>query len=122
MSRKRSRHVVTENERTLKAAEVMKQGDAVALGKLMNASGDSLRMDFEVTNQELDVMVECARTMDACYGARMTGAGFGGCAVALVKAGQADEFVEHIARDYNARTQLTPNIYVCQAAEGASVA
>ena len=81
---RRARHIVTENERVLEAIHVMKTGNLKRLGELFNASHDSLRDDFEVTNDALNIVVECARAESTCYGARMTGAGFGGCAVALV--------------------------------------
>ncbi|NJN79424.1 MAG: galactokinase, partial [Anaerolineales bacterium] len=81
---KRAKHVVTENERVLEAIEVMKEGNVNRLGELFNNSHESLRNDFEVTNDALNIMVDCAREQGGCYGARMTGAGFGGCAVALV--------------------------------------
>ena len=86
---RRARHVVTENARTVQAAEEMVRGDAAALGRLMNASHISLRDDFEVSSVELDAIVRCAQAQKECYGARMTGAGFGGCAVALVRADAA---------------------------------
>ena len=115
----RARHVVTENQRTLDAAEAMKKGNAEALGKLMNASHDSLRDDFEVTNDALNVMVECARAQPGCYGARMTGGGFGGCAVALVEAQKVEAFVEAVEACYQTRTGKEPNLYVCAATDGA---
>jgi galactokinase len=118
---KRARHVVTEDERTLQAAEVMKRGDAAALGRLMDESQESLRHDFEVTNDGLNVMVDCARKAPGCYGARMTGAGFGGCAVALVATESADVFVRQVAGDYRKATGLDPHVYVCRATNGAEV-
>ena len=117
---RRARHVISENERTVQAAAAMENGDAVRLGRLMNQSGDSLRVDFEVTNRELDQMVEAARGQEGCLGARMTGAGFGGCAVALVKAGQADAFARQTAAAYNRASGRTPAIYVTPACAGAS--
>ncbi len=117
--RRRARHVVTENQRTLDAAEAMKQGNAEALGKLMNASHDSLRDDFEVTNDALNTMVECARAQPGCYGARMTGGGFGGCAVALVEAQKVEAFVEAVEACYREKTSKEPSIYVCKATDGA---
>ena len=78
---------MTENERTLEAVRQCAAATPCELGRLMNASHVSLRDDFEVSSQELDIMVECAHGHEGCYGARMTGAGFGGCAVALVDAG-----------------------------------
>jgi galactokinase len=121
VTRRRARHIVTENDRTLAAAAVMAQGDAAAFGRLMNASHASLRDDFEVSNHELDVMVHCAQAEPGCYGARMTGAGFGGCAVALVDAGLAGVFAANVAAGYRGRTRLTPAVYVCTASEGASL-
>jgi galactokinase len=121
MTRKRARHVVTEDDRTERAAEAMRLGDAKLLGQLMNESGESLRVDFEVTNRELDIIVECARRADGCIGARMTGAGFGGCAVALVRADAAEKFVTTAAADYEKATQLKPSLYVCHPTNGAEI-
>jgi len=121
LTRRRARHVVTENGRTLQAAEVMRRGDAVELGQLMDGSHASLRDDFEVSSDELDAMVACARREDGCYGARLTGAGFGGCAVALVRAGTAHAFATAVATCYQTTTGLTPNVYVCAATNGAEV-
>ncbi|HEX6590359.1 MAG TPA: galactokinase [Longimicrobiales bacterium] len=119
---KRALHVVSENERTLAAADAMRAGDAATLGELMNASHESLRDDFEVSSDALDTIVEIAREQDGCYGARMTGAGFGGCAVALVRADAADAFASAVAAAYAVRTGLTPAVYVTGAARGASSA
>jgi galactokinase len=121
VTRKRARHVIAENERTTEAAEVMKQGDAARLGALMDASHESLRIDFEVSSDALDVMVECARKAAGCLGARMTGAGFGGCAVALVEQAEADGFAEVAAHSYRERTGNEPSVYVCTATDGAAV-
>ncbi len=118
---KRARHIVTENARVLEAVKVMKDGNIKRLGELFNASHDSLRDDFEVTNDALNMMVECARAQASCYGARMTGAGFGGCAVALVEKDKADEFVSAVSSLYKQRSGLDASIYVCNASEGASV-
>ena len=120
VTRRRARHVITENARTLAAADAMRRGDAVALGRLMDASHVSLRDDFEVTNDALNVMVTCAQQAPGCYGARMTGAGFGGCAVALVDTGCATALAETVAGCYQARTGIAPAIYVCSAADGAT--
>jgi galactokinase len=119
--RRRAKHVITENNRTLLAAEAMKHGNEVALGELMNESGDSLRHDFEVTNDALDMMVDCARVEAGCYGARMTGGGFGGCAVALVKTEHAATFANNVAKSYAAKTGKEPQIYVCEPSAGAGV-
>ena len=116
----RARHVITENERTLRAAEAMKAGQARELGLLMNASHDSLRDDFEVTNHELNLIVDHARKAPGCLGARMTGAGFGGCAVALVQSEEADAFMAHTASQYQKESGLDPAMYCCLPSEGAS--
>ncbi|MBI3168802.1 MAG: galactokinase [Chloroflexi bacterium] len=118
---KRARHIVTENERVLEAIEAMKDGNVKRLGELFNASHNSLRDDFEVTNDALNIVVECAREQSSCYGARMTGAGFGGCAVALVAEEKAEEFVNAVSAAYRQRAGLEANIYVCKASEGAGI-
>ncbi len=118
-TRRRARHVVTENARTLDAVEAMRGGDAARLGQLMNASHASLRDDFEVSSPELNAFVACAWREDGCYGARMTGAGMGGCAVALVRADAVQGFVGAVARCYEEAAGLKPNVYVCTASNGA---
>ncbi len=121
VSLKRARHIITENARVLEAVEVMKAGNVKRLGELFNASHDSLRDDFEVTNDALNVMVDCAREQVSCYGARMTGAGFGGCAVALVKEENAAEFVNAVSEAYRQRSNMEAAVYVCKPSEGASL-
>ncbi len=118
---RRARHVVTEDERTLAAAEAMLQDDPKRLGQLMNESHESLRQDFEVTNDGLNTMVDQARRAPGCLGARMTGAGFGGCAVALLAADRADAFVRQVETGYQRATGLEPKVYVCRATNGAEV-
>lgn len=118
LTRRRARHVVTENDRTARAADTMAAGDARQLGRLMDDSHASLRDDFEVSSPALDAMVDAAHDA-GCLGARMTGAGFGGCAVALVEGGDTAAFVERVSLGYRERTSLTPAVYVCQAADGA---
>ncbi|MCL5271460.1 MAG: galactokinase [bacterium] len=117
--RRRARHVITEDDRTLKAAEALRRGDIGALGRLLDASHASLRDDYEVSCQELNAMVDCARDAAGCLGARMTGAGFGGCAVALVEEARAEVFAQSVTANYEKAVNLKPHIYVCQAAEGA---
>ena len=117
--RMRANHVISENARTLRARKAMDEGDAVMLGQLMIASHMSLRDDFEVSSAALDAIVDCANAEAACYGARMTGAGFGGCAVALVKADSADEFVENVRAGYMAATSHQPMLYITKASKGA---
>jgi galactokinase len=119
ITRRRARHVVTENDRTQRAAAAMKAGDAKVLGELMNQSHESMRDDFEISNAQLDTMVVLARDTAGCFGARMTGGGFGGCAVALVADEVAHSFMDDVRRRYAEATGLSPNLYVCRAANGA---
>jgi galactokinase len=118
---RRALHVIGENDRTLQAADVMKRGEAVELGQLMQLSHMSLRDDFEVSSRELNIMVECAEHQAGCYGARMTGGGFGGCAVALVRQNAAETFSAGVTAEYQAETGLKPNIYICTATNGAEI-
>ena len=99
----------------------MRRGDIATLGRLMNESHASLRDDYEVSSDALNAMVEAAQAHKACYGARMTGAGFGGCAVAIVRADAADDFVAATSSAYQARTGNQPAVYVCSATDGAAV-
>jgi galactokinase len=119
--RKRARHVVTEDARTTAAATLLEQNDLVGVGRLMNESHVSLRDDFEVSRPELDAMVELAQEQASCFGARMTGAGFGGCAVALVERADAAHFAHSVADAYRRSVGLAPAVYVCLASQGASV-
>ena len=119
---RRARHVVSENERTLRAAEAMRASDAALLGRLMNESHRSLRDDFEVSTRALDAMVESARSAPGCHGARLTGAGFGGCVVALVDRQRLHGFVPHTVALFTAATRLVPAVYPCEAVGGAEVA
>ncbi len=119
LTRKRARHVVSENARTLRARDAMRAGDAAALGQLMIESHISLRDDFEVSSPALDAIVECAKAADGCFGARMTGAGFGGCAVALVHAEAAANFARQVSSCYSAATGNQPAVYITQASQGA---
>jgi galactokinase len=116
---RRCRHVVTENERVLDAASALKQGDVAKFGQLMNQSHQSLRDDFEVSCAELDLMVGLARKVEGVFGARMTGGGFGGCTVNLVRHDKTDEFQNTVAAGYREATGLTPEIYICKAVKGA---
>ena len=117
---RRAKHVITENERVLQAVKAMRSDDHQLLGQLMQDSHISLRDDFEVSSSALDEMVECALTAPGCLGARMTGAGFGGCAVALVTAEKEEDFVNSIRECYFKKTNLQPNIISCTPADGAS--
>jgi galactokinase len=116
---KRIRHVTTENERVKKAANALKNGDLTALGELLNESHASLRDDFEVSCFELDTIVEAAQNHHACLGARMTGAGFGGCAIALVKQTEIPQFTKVVRERYENLTDYSPAFYECESASGA---
>ena len=116
---RRCRHVVTENARVLAARDVLANGDLTSFGQLMNESHYSLRDDYQVSCAELDLMAELGRQLPGVYGARMTGAGFGGCTVNLVEAEACSEFTELIARKYEAATGVAPETYVCSAVQGA---
>ncbi len=118
---RRARHVISENDRTLYASEAMRLNDPEILGRMMNASHVSMRDDFEITNDALNHIVECAQSVEGCYGARMTGGGFGGCAVALVDEKVVDTFLEVVSQGYKERTGLNATMYVSNASDGASV-
>jgi len=116
--RRRCTHVVQENERVLEAVAALQVGDAVAFGRLMDASHTSLRDLYEVSCRELDLMVEIARSVPGCLGARLTGAGFGGCTVSLVEEGAVSQFQEIVREAYQRQTGLAPQLYVCVASDG----
>src|SRR5208282_909560 len=116
---RRCRHVVTENQRVLAAAEALQAQDAGRFGHLMYRSHASLRDDYEVSCRELDLLVDLASARRGVYGARMMGGGFGGCTVNLIRADAADSFREDILRMYREATGIVPEIYVCEPAEGA---
>jgi len=118
---RRVRHVVSENQRALASVAAMQAGDAARLGAIMQASHASLRDDFEVSCTALDQMVASALASEGCYGARMTGAGFGGCAVALVKADRLAAFIPDVSEKYARQSGLTPRIYPCRASAGAEL-
>lgn len=117
----RARHVVEECDRTLQAVEALKRNDLASFGWAMNESHRTLRDLYEVSCPELDAMVTAAQMLDGCYGARLTGAGFGGCAVALVDVNASESFRHELAQRYEAATGLKPEIYVCQASAGAAI-
>jgi galactokinase len=116
----RARHVVSGNQRVLDAVEALKAGDVPALGKLMNESHASMRDDFEISREEMDQMVTIAQSQPGCYGARMTGGGFGGCAIALVDEDEVEGFKDVVAGDYHRQTGLKAKIYITRAVEGTS--
>jgi galactokinase len=116
---RRCRHVVTENARVLEAGEALERHDLERFGKLMAESHVSLRDDYEVSSDELDLMVELAQRLDGVYGARMTGGGFGGSTVNLVREEKAEEFRARVAEGYERITAIKPEIYICTAGKGA---
>jgi galactokinase len=119
--RRRARHVVSEDDRVLRSLKALERGDLVLFGRLLNESHESLRGDYEVSCRELDMMVEAARALPGCLGSRLTGAGFGGCAVSLVMAGAVDGFCTGLAERYRAATGREARIIISDAADGAGV-
>ena len=110
--------MVTENDRTLHAISALNAGDIEAFGKLMNQSHDSLRDDYEVTGRELDTLVEEARKIRGTQGSRMTGAGFGGCTVSIVREPDVEGFIREVGKRYAEKTGLTADFYVAEAGDG----
>jgi galactokinase len=119
VTRRRARHVITEDERTLQSVTALKAGDIARFGELMNASHESLKDDYQVSCKELDAMVAAARSVEGVYGARMTGAGFGGCTVSLVREEAVEAFQRDVPPRYKQATGLNATIYVTTAAQGA---
>ena len=117
----RARHVVSEIARTREAAELLKREDVEGVGRLMYESHASLRDDYEVSSPALDAMVDIMASHAHCLGARLTGAGFGGCTVALVKAGAEAGLMDAIREQFPQRTSLHPQVYASQTADGAQV-
>lgn len=116
--RKRVAHVVYENERVIKALEALKKDRLEEFGELMNASHDSLRDLYEVTGVELDTLVEQARKVEGVLGSRMTGAGFGGCTVSLVREDKVQEFIERVGKAYNKVIGHDASFYITEAGDG----
>jgi galactokinase len=121
VQRRRVRHVVTENDRVLRAADALRGGDVDTFGRLMVASHASLRDDYDVSGPELDALVATAQYTPGVYGARMTGAGFGGCVIALVAADRAEPVAAEIGRAYDALTGRTSTTLLCRASDGTRV-
>ncbi len=118
---KRAKHAVYENQRTIKAVEALKNNDIKLFGTLMNASHTSLQYDFEVTGKELDTIVEAAWKQEGVIGARMTGAGFGGCAVSIVKEDGVERFIENVGKEYAAAIGYDASFYVVEIGNGPMV-
>jgi galactokinase len=117
--RRRCRHVISENTRTLKAADALAKGDVTAMGALMSASHQSLRDDYQVSCRELDLLVESAAHQPGVLGARMTGGGFGGCTVNLVEISRIESFRQIVSREYRAGTRIAPEVFETAASGGA---
>lgn len=116
---KRTRHIITENERTVAAADALESGDLKTLGRLMYAAHASYRDDFGASCREADVMVELASREAGCIGARLTGGGFGGCTVNLVETARARQFADNLREGYEKATGIQADIYLCRASAGA---
>lgn len=119
--KKRARHVITENERVNQSVVALKNHNMIAFGKLLIDSHNSLKHDYEVSGEELDAMVETALKTKGCIGARMTGAGFGGCAISLVEKTATESFKEKVLKQYKATTGIEGEIHSCNIAEGVSL-
>lgn len=115
---KRAKHAVYENQRTIKAVDALKANDIETFGKLMIASDDSLREDYEVTGVELDTLVAESLKVDGVIGSRMTGAGFGGCTVSIVRDEAIDKFIEEVGKNYLAKIGYAADFYVVEVGDG----
>lgn len=116
---KRARHAITENERTITAAKVLKENNLEAFGQLMNDSHASLRDDYDVTGKELDTIVAAAQKQAGVYGARVTGAGFGGCGLAIVNENQVDAFIQAVGEEYEETIGYAADFYIASTGQGA---
>ena len=116
---KRAKHAVYENQRTIRAVEALKNNDVELFGKLMNASHQSLRDDYEVSCEEIDILVDLAQAMPGVLGSRITGGGFGGCTVSIVKNDTVDRFVEEIGKAYQEKEGHEAEFYVVEIGDGA---
>jgi galactokinase len=118
---RRARHVISEIGRTVKARQFLERGDLTGFGQLINETHISLRDDFEVSCSELNVMVDIAQSLQGCLGARLTGAGFGGCTVNLVETDKAESFIKQLIGAYSEKTGLLPAVYLSNASDGAGI-
>ena len=118
VEKRRARHVISENGRTLSAIEALNRGDIATFGELMNQSHDSLKDDYEVTGKELDTLVEEARKIHGTLGSRMTGAGFGGCTVSIVEEAAVETFIREVGKQYTEKTGLIADFYVAEIGDG----
>ena len=119
INRKRAKHAVYENQRTIKAQKELMEGNLKEFGRLMNESHVSLRDNYEVTGIELDTMVEITWNQEGVIGSRMTGAGFGGCTISIVKKNAVDKFIANVGKEYKERVGLNADFYVVNISDGA---
>jgi galactokinase len=117
--RKRAKHVISENERVIEAVKVLKNNNIIRFGELMNQSHDSLKDDYEVTGAELDTLVYEGRKLKGVIGTRMTGAGFGGCTVSIVRKADSEKFISELAAIYKKKIGLVPDFYMPEIGNGA---
>lgn len=117
--RKRAKHAVYENQRTIRAVKALKENDIAEFGKLMNQSHISLRDDYEVSCEEIDILVDLAWKIDGVIGSRITGGGFGGCTVSIVKNDAVDTFIEQVGNGYKDKTKQEAEFYVVEIGDGA---
>ncbi len=118
---KRANHVVNENRRVLLGADKLKNGDAAGFGVLMKESHASLACDYEVSLPELDTLVNAASEVEGCYGGRLTGAGFGGCVIAIAESGAVSGLKTHLVKSYKSAFNRVPDVYICNTANGAEI-
>ena len=117
--RKRAKHAVAENQRTIQAVAALKDNDIAKFGELMNASHVSLRDDYKVSCEEIDILVDLAWQVDGVIGSRITGGGFGGCTVSIVKNDAVDTFMEQVGAGYQKKTGIEAEFYVVEIGDGA---
>ena len=118
---KRAKHAVYENQRTIRAVEALRNNDVKLFGQLMNASHESLRYDYEVSCEEIDILVDLAQAMPGVIGSRITGGGFGGCTVSIVEEGTVDKFIEEIGKTYKEKVGHEAEFYVVDIGDGAKI-
>ena len=116
---RRCRHILSENGRVMAVKGALAKGNMPEVGRILNEAHESVREDFEASCPEVDVLVDLAQKLPGCYGARITGGGFGGCTVNLVEEAHAETFAKEIARGYQAAVGIEPQVYICEAVDGA---
>lgn len=112
---------IYENQRTIRAVEALRNNDVKLFGQLMNASHESLRYDYEVSCEEIDILVDLAQAMPGVIGSRITGGGFGGCTVSIVEEGTVDMFIEEIGKTYKEKVGHEAEFYVVDIGDGAKI-